>query len=64
MAIRNGTFGRVASRSWFDTDAYAVGWFTEELIPPDAGTPPVIPATPKRYWVGANHALGSARRIF
>ena len=28
MALRNGTFGRIASRAWFDVDAYAGGWFT------------------------------------
>ena len=62
MAIRNGTFGRIASRTWFDADAYAVGWFTDELIPPGAGTPPVVPLTPRRFAIGSFRAFGSHRR--
>lgn len=58
MALRNGTFGRIASRSWFDADAYDVGWFVDDLIPPPGATPPVTPTTAPRRW-----AIGSMRMI-
>ncbi len=53
MALRNGTFGRIASRSWFDADAYDVGWFTDDLIPPTASAPPVTPRTPRKWAIGS-----------
>lgn len=62
MAIRNGTFGRVASRAWFDVDAYAGGWFADELIPPAAVTPPVTSTTAPRKWsIGSLRILATGR---
>ena len=62
MALRNGTFGRIASRSWFDVDAYTGGWFDDDLIPPPGATPPVTPTTaPRRYPIGTALRLVTGR---
>jgi hypothetical protein len=60
MALRNGTFGRVASRSWFDADAYDVGWFTDEMIPPSVATPPVTRST-RRWGVGSMRLIAGRK---
>jgi len=62
MAIRNGTFGRIASRSWFAVDAYDVGWFTDDLIPPTASAPPAAPRTPRKWAIGSMRLI-TGRRV-
>lgn len=61
MALRNGTFGRIASRAWFDADAYDVGWFTDELIPSTASAPPAAPRTPRKWSIGSLRILATGR---
>lgn len=63
MALRNGTFGRIASRSWFDADAYTPGWFTDDLIPPAAAPdPPVVTPTPRKWAIGSMRLI-TGRRV-
>lgn len=44
-----------------DVDAYDVGWFTDDLIPPTASAPPVTPRTPRKWAIGSLRILATGR---